>query len=175
MKPFGKTDGEEVPGSKERKEAAVKQACVFIDASLMPLEVTNPTARQIVQNALESDDWPTPLEINNEALGQGAQRIGACLFFVGAADFLTQNYKLNDEDFLEVVLRVLRYFGVSDQKSLLFIKSYPEMAQEPFGSETLMAGANSIRDWLFGKDPKLTHDATFRLLDLVRKWGNVHL
>ena len=170
-----KNEPQTTPGIEERKEAAVKQTCLFIDASLLPLEVTNPTARQIVQNALESNDWPLPLEINSEALSQGTQRIGACLFFAGAADFLTQQYKLNDEDFLEIVLRVLRYFGLSEQNALLFIKSYPAMAQEPLGREALVDGANTIRDWLFGKDPKLTHDATFRLFDLVKQWENVHL
>lgn len=171
MKLLGEADGGEIPEAKERKEAVVKQACLFINASLLPLEINNATARQLVQNAMESDDWPSPLEINKEILSREAQRIGACLFFIGAADFLTQQYKLNDEDFFEVIFQVLRYFGLSEQNARLLVEGYSAMAQEPFGREALVEGGNTMKNWISGKD----QNTPFRLFDLVKKWKDVRL
>lgn len=145
MKIPGDKETQATPGVEERKEAAVKQTCLFIDASL--------------------------LAVNNETLNQETPKVGVCLFFVGAADFLTQHYKLGDNEFFEVVFRVLRYFGLSEQNARLFLEGYSVMAQEPFGRETLIEGGNTIKDWLSGKDP----NAPLRLFDLVNKWKDVRL
>lgn len=132
-------------GIEERKEAAVKQTCLFMDAAL--------------------------LAINTETLNQETSKVGACLFFVGAADALTQHYKLDDAEFFEVAFRVLRYFGVSEQNAGLFLKGFAVMAQEPFGRDALIEGGNAIKHWLFGKDS----NAPLRLFDLVKEWKDVRL
>lgn len=134
-----------ISGVKQRKEAAVRQICIFIDASL--------------------------LLVDNEILNQETPKGGACLFFIGATDFLTQHYKLDDNEFFQVALHVLRYFGLSEQNAHLLLNELPVISQEPFGHEALIEGGNTIIDWISGKDP----NAPLRLFELVNKWKDIRL
>lgn len=142
---IGGANSQAFPGTEDRKQAAIKQTCLFIDASLVM--------------------------VDKEVLNKETPTVGACLFFTGAADFLTQHYKLADEDFVEVAFRVLRYFGLSEKNARLFLEALSHMAQEPFGHETLIEGGKTFQNWLSEKDP----NAPIRLLELVEKWKDMRL
>lgn len=142
---IGGANSKAVPGTEDQKQAAIKQTFLFIDASL--------------------------LMVDKEVLNKETPKVGACLFFTGAADFLTQHYKLADEDFFDVAFRVLRYFGLSDQNARLFLETLSHMAQEPFGREALIEGGRTLQSWLSGKDPS----APLRLFELVKNWKDVEL
>ncbi len=132
-------------GTKERIEAAGKQLCLFVNASL--------------------------LGIDNEILNRETPKIGACLYFVGAADCLTQYYKLGNKDSLEVKIRVLRYFGLSEQNAHMLLDRIPYLLQELFGQEAITEGGRTLQNWYFEENSI----APMRLSDLVTVWNKTHL
>jgi len=132
-------------GIEERKEAAVKQTCLFMDASL--------------------------LLVDNETLNKKNPKVCASLYFLGAADSLTQHYKLDFDEFSDVALLVLKYFGLAEQNARLFLKEYLTFSQDPYSREALIEGGTTIMHWLSGKDK----NAPLRLFHLVDKWKDIQL
>ena len=128
-----------------RIDAALKQVSLFMDASLML--------------------------VDNATLNRKTPKIAACFFFAGATDFLSQHYKLSDDEYLGLIFKVLVDFGVSEKNARLFIRQFPQMASEPFGREAMIEGGRTIQRWLSGEDT----NAPLRLTRLVNAWADESL
>jgi hypothetical protein len=131
------------PSMQERIAATTKQAGLFMDASLILVDL--------------------------EVLNQEIPKIGASLYLVGAVDALSQKYKMSEDAFLSAAYSALRGFGLSEDNARHLCFNLPEMSQEPFGGAAMIEGGRTIQAWLSGKD----ESAPVRLSELVREWAEM--
>jgi hypothetical protein len=124
---------------KERMAAVSKQSRAFVGASM--------------------------LMVDKQILNSGkTQQIGACLYVVGAVDYLCQHYKLDNNSFLIASREALKSFGVSEPEE--FARRIPQIAADPFGKAAMTEGGRAIQAWLSGADK----NAPLKLFELVRQW-----
>lgn len=143
--PLAQEMGSFVCGPSVRKEvdATYQQICLFMAASL----------------AL----------VDTGSLSKGSVKIATCLYFCGAADFLAQHNGLNDDEYFDIVFRVVRRFGLSEESAREFLDLLPRMAQEPFGFNAMSEGLRTFHEWVTDKDV----NAPVKLVDLVSEWKEI--
>jgi hypothetical protein len=106
------------------------------------------------------------LMIDKSVLNSGTtQKVGACMYVVGAVDYLCQHYKLDDNAFLVAAREALTSFGVKDPNG--FAQRIPRMAEDSFGKAAMIEGGKAIQSWLSGSDTV----APIRLFELVQGWA----
>ncbi len=106
------------------------------------------------------------LMVDKSVLNSGTtQKVGACMYVVGAVDYLCQHYKLDDNSFLVAAREALTSFGVKDPDG--FAQRIPRMADDSFGKAAMIEGGKAIQSWLSGSDSV----APIRLFELVQGWA----
>ena len=124
---------------KERIGAVINQSGAFVAASMLMVD------KQVLNS------------------GKTAQ-VGACMYVVGAVDYLCQHYKLDNNSFLIASREALKSYGVAEPDE--FARRIPQMAVDSFGKDAMTEGGRAIQSWLSGSDQV----APLRLFELVQQW-----
>lgn len=128
------------PAEQKRLLAAAKQLGLFMQASLL---------------LVEPDD-----------ISSGPRRLGAMLYFTGAADWVSQHHKMDETEFYMLALTALEEISVSEKEARALLESLSVLTAQGFGRAALTEGGSTIARWLTSEDDV----APARLSELVRGW-----
>lgn len=135
----------------------------------------NSTARDekltIVGDQLGSFMDSNLLLIDKSILNKAIPKTGASLYFVGAADAISQRYGLTEEDFYQIAYQAVFLFLESEAEALAIMRSLPEMRKDPLKFEAMTEGGRDILKCLSGD----YEQAAFKLATLVDEWEELSL
>ncbi|MGD2083677.1 MAG: hypothetical protein PVF91_11975 [Chromatiales bacterium] len=94
------------------------------------------------------------------------EKLGLCLFLLGAADHLWSRQGLDDRRYPAAAETILRGLGIEPEKAATIVAALPQVAQEPIGRQALLQGAQTFERWYEGGDV----NAVLVVPELVSEW-----
>jgi hypothetical protein len=128
------------PEEQKRLLAAAKQLGLFMQASLFL--------------------------VAPEDISSGPRRLGTMLYFTGAADWISQRYKMDETEFYLLALTALTEIDVPEKEARALLGTLSILTAKDFGRAALTEGGSTIAKWLTSEDDV----APVRLSELVREW-----
>lgn len=147
----------------------------FLDDALANESETSSTSHSahsptdyVITNTLNFVHLSTLL-IDHQKLNKEMPKVGSCMFFAGAASYLSQKCDLGEEEQGRAVLTILKDYGLSHKNAMLFIDSIGELLSEPLGKEAFREGFAAIKAFAEENDDS----ASQRLRRLVDRWAEL--